>query len=355
LLQLLGSFAHVRPAEPGEFARRAFLNGKMDLAEVEGLADLIDAETDWQRRQALRQMGGRLSAAAKAWRAAILEASALLEATIDFAEEEDVPAEVRGRISTLLEPVLSALQSEITGAARGERIRDGLTIVIAGPPNAGKSTLLNMLARREVAIVSPFAGTTRDMIEVHLDLEGFPVILIDTAGLRESADADAVEAIGILRARERAQSADLVLWLSEAAAPVEPPPELRGIRLWRIFTKIDQAAAIPIAKEDALSLSATTGENIDVLLQRLASFAEATLIDGYEGLVTRERHRRAFEMAAQALARVMEGQEIAGQETPVELLAEDIRLAAQALASIIGTVGVEDVLDEIFARFCIGK
>ncbi len=203
-----------RPAEPGEFTRRAFINGKMDLAEVEGLADLIDAETEWQRRAALRQSDGVLGRQAAIWRAALLEASALLAAEIDFPEEEDVPGASGRRVCEILTPVLAGLKAELVTARAGERLREGVTIVIAGPPNAGKSTLLNALARRDVAIVTPFAGTTRDIIELHFDLGGCPVTLIDTAGLRESTDA--AEQIGIFRAREKAQSADLVLWLSEA-------------------------------------------------------------------------------------------------------------------------------------------
>src|ERR1700730_11156248 len=218
MVKAIGGIAGTRPAEPGEFTRRALLNGKMDLAEVEGLADLIDAETDWQRRAALRQAQGALGRQAAIWRGALLEAAALLEAEIDFPEEEGVPGFSGRRAGEILAPVLAGLKSELAAARAGERLREGATVVIAGPPNAGKSSLLNALARRDVAIVSPFAGTTRDIIEVHFDLGGCPVTLIDTAGLRDSADA--VEEIGISRAREKAQTADLVLWLSEAAAPV---------------------------------------------------------------------------------------------------------------------------------------
>ena len=192
-----------RPAEPGEFTRRAFINGKMDLAEVEGLADLIDAETEWQRRAALQQSEGVLGRQAAIWRDALLEASALLAAEIDFPEEEDVPGASGRRVCEILTPVLAGLKAELVTASAGERLREGVTIVIAGPPNAGKSTLLNALARRDVAIVTPFAGTTRDIIELHFDLGGCPVTLIDTAGLRESTDA--AEQIGIFRAREKAQ------------------------------------------------------------------------------------------------------------------------------------------------------
>ena len=214
LITTLAGFPGTRAAEPGEFTRRALLNGKLDLVEVEGLGDLIEAETEWQRRQALRQMQGSLSRAAERWRAALLEAAALVEAEIDFPDEGDVPQAPSRRVGALVRPVLQSLKAELAAGAAGERIRDGVTIVIAGPPNAGKSTLMNALARRDVAIVSQIAGTTRDAIEVHLDLGGCAATLIDTAGLRESRDA--IELAGIARAVEKAKNADLVLWLSEA-------------------------------------------------------------------------------------------------------------------------------------------
>ena len=215
LIKTLGEFAGTRAAEPGEFARRAFLAGKLDLAEVEGLGDLVEAETEWQRRQALRQMQGALSREATAWRDALLEAAALVEAEIDFPDEGDVPEAPSRRVAALVHPVLQSLQAELAAGGAGERIREGVTIVIAGPPNAGKSTLMNALARRDVAIVSQIAGTTRDAIEVHLDLGGCAATLIDTAGLRDSEDI--IELAGIARAVEKAKNADLVLWLSEAA------------------------------------------------------------------------------------------------------------------------------------------
>ncbi|MGH6844866.1 MAG: tRNA uridine-5-carboxymethylaminomethyl(34) synthesis GTPase MnmE, partial [Methylocella sp.] len=235
MVKAIGGIAGTRPAEPGEFTRRALVNGKMDLAAVEGVADLIDAETEWQRRAALRQAEGVLGRQAAIWRGALLEAAALLEAEIDFPEEEAVPGFAGQRAAKILAPVLAGLKLEIAAGRAGERLREGAIIVIAGPPNAGKSTLLNALARRDVAIVSPFAGTTRDIIEVHLDLGGCPVSLIDTAGLRQSFDA--VEEIGIFRARDKAEAADLVLWLSEAGAAV--PPGVRGGEVWPIFTKSD--------------------------------------------------------------------------------------------------------------------
>lgn len=346
MVKALGRIEGVRPAQPGEFTRRALLNGKMDLAAVEGLGDLIDAETEWQRRAALRQSEGVLGRQAAVWRAALIEAAALLEAEIDFPEEEDVPGAAGQRAAEILAPVLAGLKAELASARTGERLREGLVIVIAGPPNAGKSTLLNALARRDVAIVSPFAGTTRDLIEVHLDLGGCPVTLIDTAGLRESRDA--VEEIGIARARAKAESADLVLWLSEAGAPA--PPEVEGANVWPLFTKSDLYAGEGQSSPNGLSISAESGKNLDGLIKKLEQFAHAALSGGHAGLIARERHRKAFETAALALSRILDN-----PAAPAELVAEDLRLAMFALQRLTGAVDVEDILGEIFVRFCIGK
>ncbi|MGH6811703.1 MAG: tRNA uridine-5-carboxymethylaminomethyl(34) synthesis GTPase MnmE [Methylocella sp.] len=347
MVKAIGGIAGTRPAEPGEFTRRALVNGKMDLAEVEGLADLIDAETEWQRRAALRQAEGVLGRQAAIWRAALLEAAALFEAEIDFPEEEGVPGDAGRRVDKILAPVLAGLKVELAAGRAGERLREGATVVIAGPPNAGKSTLLNALARRDVAIVSPFAGTTRDIIEVHLDLGGCPVTLIDTAGLTESFDA--VEKIGIFRARDKAKAADLVLWLSEACAPA--PPGVQGGEVWPVFTKCD---LLPPGYKQSLAaelcISAESGENIDILLKKMEEFARATVSDGHAGLIARERHRKAFEAAACALERVMDN-----PDAPAELVAEDLRVAMISLQRLTGVVDVEDILGEIFARFCIGK
>ncbi|ACB94925.1 tRNA uridine-5-carboxymethylaminomethyl(34) synthesis GTPase MnmE [Beijerinckia indica] len=344
LLAALGRFEQVRPAEPGEFTRRALLNGKLDLAEVEGLADMIEAETEWQRRQALRQMRGALSRQAEMWRQALLEALSLAEAEIDFSDEADVPPETSRRVAALIEPVLADLRAELGQARAGERIREGLSIVIMGPPNAGKSTLLNALARREVAIVSEIAGTTRDLIEVHLDLKGCAVVLTDTAGLRDNADK--IEQIGIARAYERGREADLVLWLSEAEAPVAPPENL-GMEVWPVFTKADRVE--PLENREGLAISATSGLHLGRLVEAIADFAGKLAPSGHAGLITRARHRQAFERAAAALDRCIR------EASPVELLAEDLRLAAQALLSLTGRIETEEILGEIFARFCIGK
>ncbi|MGC2142117.1 MAG: tRNA uridine-5-carboxymethylaminomethyl(34) synthesis GTPase MnmE [Methylovirgula sp.] len=346
MIAALADFEKTRPAEAGEFTRRAFENGKLDLTEVEGLADLVDAETEAQRRQALRQAEGGLRHKAEAWRAALLEASALLEAEIDFAEEADVAPLARKKLAGILVPVRADLEAALAAGRAGERLRDGLAVVIAGPPNAGKSTLLNALARREAAIVSPLPGTTRDAIEVHLDLAGVPVTLIDTAGLR--AAREVVEQIGIDRARAKAKAADLVLWLSEAGAPA-PHEFPSAASVWPILTKIDlQPVAAP--PKGAIALSAATGENLDLLLHRLVDFARTAAGIGEPVLITRERHRKAFAAAAAALRRAEA--DIGG---PVELLAEELRTAVRALEILIGRIDVENVLGEIFARFCIGK
>lgn len=344
LLRALASFPDARPAEAGEFARRAFENGKLDLTEVEGLADLIEAETEAQRRQALRQTRGALGRKAEGWRKSLLEASVLLEAEIDFADEADVMV---ARQDVRIGALKLELEAELAAAQSGERLRGGLVVVIAGPPNAGKSTLLNALARRDVAIVSAIPGTTRDTLEVYLDLKGLPVTLIDTAGLRESADP--IEAIGVARAKARAGEADLVLWLSEAASAA--PVFDSNVEIWPIRTKIDLNAGRDATAPKCLHLSAATGENLDVLIANLSEFAASRTGGGEGALITRERQRRAI---TAALAALEQAQTELVSKAP-ELLAEDLRRAIRALESLIGRIDVEDVLGEIFGRFCIGK
>lgn len=345
VLGALGREPGLRPAESGEFARRAFANGRLDLAQLEGLADLIDAETEWQRRQAQRQLSGAMRDITAPWRAALVEAAALAETAIDFAEDvglgETLPAQVAG----LLAPVRVGLRAELAHGRAAERVREGVQVVIAGPPNAGKSTLLNALARREAAIVSAIAGTTRDPIEVHLDLAGCPLTLVDTAGLRDGADA--IERIGVSRARERAEAADLVLWLGEGAPPEFSAP------VWRLAAKSDlrgEGLPFPAGEGTAtLHLSARTGENMGVLVNRLEAFATG-LVRGGAGLLARARHRQAFAAALDALDAAA-----AEPMPPVEILAEHLRTARFALERLIGAVDVEDILGDVFSRFCIGK
>jgi tRNA modification GTPase len=355
-LAALGRLDGFRLAEPGEFTRRAFENGRLDLTAVEGLADLIGAETEAQRRQAFRQLTGLLGGRAANWRAQLIEALALVEAGIDFADEGDVPDGLTARAAAIAAALRAELAVALADADRGERLRTGLVVAIAGPPNAGKSTLFNALARRDVAIVSPYPGTTRDVLEVHLDLGGFPVTVLDTAGIRETADP--VERIGVARAQARATAADLVLWVTDVFAP-EPPQqaaEVGGAALWAVRNKIDLApepeparpGGFPAPGEPRFAVSAKKGIGIHALLGALRTHAEASLSAGEPALVVRERQRLMLREAHDALAR-------AGASGSEEVVAEELRLAARALGKLLGAVDVEDVLDRIFGEFCIGK
>jgi tRNA modification GTPase len=312
----------------------------MDLTRVEGLADLIDAETEAQRRQALRQLGGSLSTKVEAWREGLLHALALLEASLDFADEGDVPAGLEDDALRRIRAVHADIGATLDEPS-GERLREGFTVVIAGPPNAGKSTLLNALARRDVAIVSPIAGTTRDLIEVRCDIDGLPVLFVDTAGLRDSEDP--VEQAGVDRARKRAADADLILWLvpPEGAGP---PPE---------GSVLSVAAKADLRRDTAgeLAVSAQTGLGMPDLIARIADLAQEAVGRG-DAVVTRERHYRALREAEEALGR---GLALAADAGASELVAEDVRLATRAIGQITGRVDVEDVLDRLFSSFCIGK
>ena len=340
------SIDDVRLAEPGEFAARAFENGKIDLTEVEGLADLINAETDAQARQALAQAGGSLRRLYESWRGKLLRAQALAEAGLDFADEADVAANVTTNVGAIVAELILQISNHLADR-RGERLRDGFRVVIVGAPNAGKSSLLNALARRDVAIVSEEAGTTRDIIEVHLDLDGLPVILTDTAGLREASGK--VEVEGIRRALARVEAADLVVWLIDAKKPVSAPPEplARGrVPFLAVRNKIDLA---PVGAAEGISLSAKTGEGIDTLVAELKARAREALVAGAESpAVTRARHRAELEGALAALER----SRTAG---PPELKAEELRIAARHLGRLTGNIDVEEVLGAIFSEFCIGK
>ena len=343
VLLALAAIARCRAAEPGEFTRRAFLNGRMDLTRVEGLADLIDAETEAQRRQALRQLEGGLGTLVGGWADELVQALALYEAALDFSDEGDVAGPLERDAAALAARVGAAISAHLAQAGPGERLRDGFTVVLAGPPNAGKSTLLNALARRDVAIVSPIPGTTRDAVEVRCDLKGLPVTFVDTAGLRDSADP--LEQAGMARTRARAEHADLVLWLVAADAAAVPDPEIAAGPVLRLGTKADVGAA---GGPVEMAVSARTGEGMADLLDCIAARAAGALGTG-DAVITRERHRRALARAAQALDR-------AGAEgLAAELAAEEVRLALRALGEVTGRVDVEDVLDRLFATFCIGK
>lgn len=332
----------LRLAEAGEFTRRALENGELDLAQVEGLADLIDAETESQRRQAVRVFNGALGELTENWRAKLIRAAALLEATIDFVDE-DVPVDVYPEVRDLIAVVATQIAHEASGVRIRERVRDGFEVALVGPPNSGKSTLLNRLAGREAAITSDIAGTTRDVIEVRMDLGGLPVTVLDTAGLRDSADV--LEGIGIERGRARAQAADVRVHLLNGEDR-NPKPDANGLDLF-VLSKADTTQV----EFEGLRVSGKTGEGIDAMLERITSYL-STLIAG-AGVATRTRHEYALNAANLALDRVREGLE--DDSLPVDLLADDLRVAIRALDTLIGRVDVESVLGEIFASFCIGK
>ncbi len=324
----------LRPAEPGEFARRAFEAGRMDLTAVEGLAELIDAETEGQRRQALHALGGGLARQFGGWRKQLVRALAHIEAAIDFSDEE-LPEGLETEVSDKVAAVRAEMAEALAGGARGELVRDGFRVALVGAPNAGKSSLLNALAAREVAIVSPGAGTTRDVLEARLVMDGYLVRLIDMAGLHESDDP--VEREGMRRARAEAASADLCLLLAAPDAP--PPPDMAGLA---IRTKADLGAA----PGPGPAVSARTGEGLEALWGSIAE-AVRSRVAGPPGAL-RARHARALRQSAEALDRFA-----AAPQT--DLAAEDLRLAVRALGRVTGRVDVEDLLDAIFREFCIGK
>ncbi|HEY4164231.1 MAG TPA: tRNA uridine-5-carboxymethylaminomethyl(34) synthesis GTPase MnmE [Dongiaceae bacterium] len=349
MLQAL-SHAGCRPAGPGDFTRRAFDNGKLDLTEVEGLADLIAAETEAQRRQALRQMEGEFGRRVETWRQALLVALARIEAAIDF-PEEDLPEGLAESVTDAMRIVADEIAMQLDDDHRGERLREGLSVVILGAPNAGKSSLLNRLAKRDAAIVSAEAGTTRDVIELQLDLDGYPVVLADTAGLRESGNA--VETEGVRRALARAARADLKIVVLDGKSWPEIPGASRAL--------IDDAAILVLNKADlknggpfavdgraALPVSTLTGAGLPQLLTELGRRCSHLLASGDQPALTRLRHRAALQDCLGFLGRGLEA-------AAVELKAEDLRLASRALGRVTGRFDVEDVLDMIFREFCIGK
>jgi tRNA modification GTPase len=347
VIDALRSLKGVRIAEPGEFARRAFENGRLDLTEVEGLADLIAAETEAQARQAIAQAEGGARALYETWREELVKALALAEAGLDFADEADVAAGAAVEADASVAELLGAISKHLQDR-RGERLRDGFRVVIAGPPNVGKSSLLNALARRDVAIVSEEAGTTRDVIEVHLDLRGLPVIVTDTAGIRDAVGA--IEAEGVRRTLARVGDADLVLWMVDATDPQwEPksPDILANAAHIRVLNKVDRVKSLHIA--DGVALSAKTGAGVAELVEILSKRAEEGLAAGEPAVITRARHRAELEAAAEALARFRE------ERGGPEIKAEELRLAARHLGRLTGRIDVEEVLGAIFSEFCIGK
>ncbi len=337
-LKELGAIEGCRLAEPGEFTRRALENNRLDLAQVEGLADLIDAETDAQRRQAVRVFSGALGEKVEIWRRDLIRAAALLEATIDFADE-DVPVDVSPEVSALLTATASDITAEINGSFVAERIRTGFEVAIIGAPNVGKSTLLNRLAGRDAAITSEIAGTTRDVIEVRMDLGGLPVTFLDTAGLRDSEDQ--IEAIGVERAVARAKGADLRVFLNEGGIlRISPGPE----------------DIVLVPKQDTplsgvRGVSGRTGQGVNELIEDIRQVLLNRTSDA--GIATHERHRVAME---RALAGLNAAQEIVGRGPELyDIAAEELRFAIRALEALVGRIDVENLLDEIFASFCLGK
>ena len=336
----------LRLAEPGEFTRRAFLNDKLDLTQAEAVADLAAAETEAQRCQALRQLDGHLGAMYRGWGERLLRLLAHLEAAIDF-PDEGLPPEIEREVAEGTQAQAEEIERHLADGHRGERLRDGIAVAILGPPNAGKSSLLNVLARREAAITSPIAGTTRDVIEVAIDLGGYPVVLADTAGLRDSADV--IEQEGLRRALKRAEEAELRLFLFDATRP----EDAAGAAQWPspntllVANKVDLAFDRDAIPAGAIAVSALTGEGLPALIETLTSQISETYAIAAP-VLTRARHREALETAVDALKRSL----VVGL---AELRAEDLRLAWRSLGRITGRVDVEDLLDVIFRDFCLGK
>jgi tRNA modification GTPase len=340
VLRALSAQPGLRMAGPGEFTRRALENGVLDLAQVEGLADLIDAETEAQRRQAVRVLSGSVGQKVEGWRRDLIRAGALLEATIDFADEE-VPVDVSPEVLTLIDGLMADLGREAAGVAAAERIRDGFEVAIVGAPNAGKSTLLNQLAGREAAITSDIAGTTRDVIEVRMEIAGLPITFLDTAGLRETADR--LEQAGIDRALTRAEAADLRLFLTDGNPVLGLQPKGEDL--------VVQGKADTISGVSGLAVSGLTGAGVPELLSRIGEILQARVASA--GALVRERHRLSVAAAIAALAESRA--EVVRDDSRVELAAEHLRRAVTALDALIGRVDVDDLLGEIFASFCIGK
>lgn len=343
VLDALAAQPGLRMAEPGEFTRRALENGRLDLLEAEGLADLVNAETEGQRRQALRAMRGALGDQATEWRRALIRARALVEAVMDFADE-DVPEDVGPEAMALIDGAMIAMRSALAGASAAERMREGFEVALVGAPNAGKSTLLNALARREAAITSATAGTTRDVIEVHLDLAGLPVTLLDTAGLRETEDE--VESLGVDRARARADAADLRIWLQ---APGGESPPIGWLRDGDLI--VNSMADLVGGLVGSILVSARTGLGINSLISRIGAELETRAAGA--SAVVRTRHRLALESGLAHLAQAHRWLLIG--ESALDLAAEELRLATRALEILLGRVDAERVLDDIFSEFCLGK
>ncbi len=358
VIEGIGTIDGLRMAEAGEFTRRAFYNGKLDLTGIEAVADLVDAQTEGQRKQALVQMQGGLSDLLNDWRGQLIKILAYIEASIDFSDEEDVGLNVNKQMVVNIRRLKGEMDRFLDDGKSGERLREGLHVVIAGPPNAGKSSLLNVLAKRDVAIVSEQAGTTRDVIDVYLDLDGLPVIVSDTAGLRDNGDL--IEEEGVRRARGKILKADVILWTTDATLREE------GLdfsidsdqSLIRVRNKCDldsiQSSSLATYPDttmgEVLNISARTGEGLELLIKHIAEIASDLQSCNERAVITRARHRQALMRSVEALAVILERPDQA-----VELLAENLRICARELGRVTGSVDVEDLLDVIFRDFCIGK
>lgn len=354
-LEALSNIDNLRPAEAGEFTRRAFDNGKMDLTAAEGLADLINAETESQRRQALRQMDGNLAGLYEGWREKIISAMAYLEADIDFSDEE-IPDDVTARIRPIIEKLHADVEKHLSDGHRGERLRHGLQVVILGAPNAGKSTLLNYLSKRDVAIVSDIAGTTRDLLEVHLDISGFPVSIIDTAGIRSSEDVIEIE--GIKRAEARAENADLkIIIIDDSSKTTIDDQMMKHLdeNTLVIFSKADLGShnIDDFSENNVIGswpISVKTGLGLDDFMKVFASEVEKRMEFTDTPSLTRTRHRLNLQNALDHMDRFL-----SADHFELELLSEDLRMAARDIGKITGNVDVEEILEKIFNEFCIGK
>lgn len=344
-----GNFDGLCPAQPGEFTRRAFENGRLDLVEVEGLADLLSAETDAQRRLAMRQFMGEASAAYEVWRGILLRSLAMLEAAIDFVDEDDVVVDAWKAVKPDVQNLQFELQAALLSSAKAGAVRDGLRLVIAGPPNVGKSSLLNWMVGRQAAIVSPIAGTTRDVIEVPIDFHGVALVIADTAGLRADT-SDSIETIGMALAQSEIRDADILLWLIAADVVSEVGPARKPDLI--VFNKVDLLDQVSIQQRNESQIHVSLKNQIGLiqLEECLKSLIQGRTALASNAIVVRNRHVNAVKETIRLLNDSLED-----DGRPIELIAEDLRKAGQALASITGRIGVEDLLGKIFSEFCIGK